>query len=1492
VAIASGVIVGWPSTAGSIPANWTRVTALDDKYPRGVPTSATNPGSTGGSNSHSSHQIPSHNHGGSVSHTHPNQNSGNSVGSITNTATSTGKTFVGHPHSHTITPPAATMSITAGQHSFGANSAEQLHRTVIWIQSNGSPTEFPSGCNAIWNTATAPTNWSIDTNFQNRYARGAAGGAGGGSAGGTATHTHNVAASQAHLQSGSHIHGPPTNDGSGGSATSGAVDNVATSGHIHGGMVNYSLSTSDTDAATGTSTADAGDPPYHKLHYILASASAGEPAGIICLWIGTIASIPAGWILCDGSSGTPDLRDKFVKGALNDGERGSTGGASTHGHGTFTHTHLAGHGGSHSHSATTSVDVSNTVSSTGSTTAMSTSSHTHTIPTLTASTTAFANDTGATVTSDSSIPAYYTVAFIQLNIAQKADSENLAVNVTEAEVVDTVGVIDTENLAVNVTELEDITSAVVEDAEDLAVNVTEDEVVEVLEIPQADADSAGVKVTEAESIVTQDDKADAENAGVKITEVEALVTIDDKADADSAGVKVTEVEDYTASGDDTDSAAVNITEVEELATAQGEAENLAVNITEADALATFDDKTDTDNLRVNVTEAEALEFTAAPQLRRVMAEAYTAAGEKLPFGPMPILALDYTLALDKIGDFRGELAANNEKAQYLEQGYELRFYREGEGLIFRGIIDGLEWRNTKNQEYILEVTGQSIARQLVWKNTLLGMQFANVSVASAAATLLATTGWAVGTVDTITNYGFTARMDGLSRFEGLAELARTAGIHVRENNVTKEIDVTAAGVQRSIVLQNVRQAYPNMAVYPISEAALFEESADLWNYLIPLGQGEGINALDLRMATRPIQLCANPSFETNTTGWSVTNATIARVQGGVAASKHAQSVGRVSRTAGTEYSATYTAALTGATAGRTFAARVYLSVAGTEVGKAVKMRLRGTGGASGAEQTEITQTLVSGWNYLELEYTLVANDRTAVLLVVEQQTAVASETFDLDAIVLAEKTLEQAPYHILTSIGPDNQIYYYLADENSIAAHGQRERVLSIKEVVPLSPVSLEVTRAANTLYDYTLTALQRGKQTAKTYRVLPVGLEHYAAGVALLEVGDRVRVVYHGDGKTVDELMYVMSFTRSFEASGADAWDIIVSTVDRDPDAESRQQVDEYASSYAVKTAQKAYTFVDSFSERRSIDATHDVTLIVDLWNNVQYLHKAELSVSLKAVRTNASGVASGGGSTSGSGGGVTSSGGSSHSHGFSGGTVASGGGSTSGAEGSHRHLMWTVILSGDEWWTGGTLESTSHGHTENTNATYVQNAVTASNSVPHTHPLGPGGGGQSWSVETKLDEAGSFTQNLLFLVPYAPLEDTQTWTYGAASTHTHTTPNHTHSFSGGTNDSESAHTHTVSSHTHTTPAHTHALEFGIFEGSGPSSPGITVTINGVSRTVALGGPFNSDFLEKDITAYLIDSQGQPLTGRNTITFTSSELLDLEAIVKTLQTATSVVPI
>lgn len=42
------------------------------------------------------------------------------------------------------------------------------------------------------------------------------------------------------------------------------------------------------------------------------------PIGGIIMYKGAIAALPSGWAFCNGSNGTPDLRDKFIIGAAAD----------------------------------------------------------------------------------------------------------------------------------------------------------------------------------------------------------------------------------------------------------------------------------------------------------------------------------------------------------------------------------------------------------------------------------------------------------------------------------------------------------------------------------------------------------------------------------------------------------------------------------------------------------------------------------------------------------------------------------------------------------------------------------------------------------------------------------------------------------------------------------------------------------------------------------------------------------------------------------------------------------------------------------------------------------------------------------------------------------------------------------------------------------------------------------------------------------------------
>jgi len=143
--------------------------------------------------------------------------------------------------------------------------------------------------------------------------------------------------------------------------------------------------------------------------------------GMIMMWSGTIATIPSGWLLCDGTNSTPDLRDKFIIGARQDdagvaktnvtGSLTQTGGTKDAIVVSHTHTGTTNNAGTHTH--TTNAQFWNspvtgapdgyfpafrgaaaTINAAG--------DHTHT----------FTTDSSGSSGTNQNLPPYYALAFI------------------------------------------------------------------------------------------------------------------------------------------------------------------------------------------------------------------------------------------------------------------------------------------------------------------------------------------------------------------------------------------------------------------------------------------------------------------------------------------------------------------------------------------------------------------------------------------------------------------------------------------------------------------------------------------------------------------------------------------------------------------------------------------------------------------------------------------------------------------------------------------------------------------------------------------------------------------------------------------------------------------------------------------------------------------------------------------------------------------------
>ena len=119
-----------------------------------------------------------------------------------------------------------------------------------------------------------------------------------------------------------------------------------------------SKSDSNSPSFTGTPTAPTATAGTNTTQlattaFATAAASAAFPVGGIILWSGSVAAIPATWQLCNGTNGTPDLRDKFVVGAGSAYAVNATGGTADSI--VVAHTHTGTTGGqsaNHTHGTT------------------------------------------------------------------------------------------------------------------------------------------------------------------------------------------------------------------------------------------------------------------------------------------------------------------------------------------------------------------------------------------------------------------------------------------------------------------------------------------------------------------------------------------------------------------------------------------------------------------------------------------------------------------------------------------------------------------------------------------------------------------------------------------------------------------------------------------------------------------------------------------------------------------------------------------------------------------------------------------------------------------------------------------------------------------------------------------------------------------------------------------------------------------------------------
>lgn len=401
--ISNGIIFIWSGTNAGIPSGWSRVTSMDDTYPKGT-ADATNPDTTGGATSHT-HTSTAHTHT-AAAHTHTiTLAAGSGGGGGTSQAGAT-NARVGHTHSTFASGAVSSFSAQSTAVTYASMSNDPPFYSVIYITPTTFTASLPASVIGLVDAA-APGGFNVcdgtlsTPNLVGKYLRGSAAGADGGTTGGSTANSHTIN----HSHTTSHAHAAGTSDAPS-LAGAGNAGSSAAGSHTHSVTVNAATPTL-TDNFT-LNPAETVEPAYTKLMAIQAAAETAIPAGIIALWKGTLSTIPGGWKLCDGTGGTVDMRGRHLKVTATVGEVGTTGGSNTHTHAAQNHTHA---GVAHTHTAANATHAgARTYIGGGAADADAATIHTVSTDSI-----SLVADTGSTsADSSSNEPSYRTVAFIKL----------------------------------------------------------------------------------------------------------------------------------------------------------------------------------------------------------------------------------------------------------------------------------------------------------------------------------------------------------------------------------------------------------------------------------------------------------------------------------------------------------------------------------------------------------------------------------------------------------------------------------------------------------------------------------------------------------------------------------------------------------------------------------------------------------------------------------------------------------------------------------------------------------------------------------------------------------------------------------------------------------------------------------------------------------------------------------------------------------------------
>lgn len=326
--------------------DYTRVASLDGFFLVGVDTN--NPGDSVGSATHT-HTAP-HTHPSPGTHTHGWAAVNLTAYRVWATTGVFSTNVLPNPHTHPGTSPASPVTIGTSTPTSAATSIDPPFYEVIWMETLVE-TKIAAGMMVWSDTATIPPGWSAHTPSNTRMLKGAAAGGNAGATGGASSHSHTDPTPHTHPMPHSH-----------GSTPAGSTPAPPTPVDVYGGPVPAVLTTlthshpngtagttTDVSSATASSFASTTvEAPNLQLLIYEGIDGAALFQGMIIATLLSAINVPAGWSICDGTNGTPNLKARIIKNTTSAPNVGVTGGSATHNHSYSSH----GHTGTHGHPGT------------------------------------------------------------------------------------------------------------------------------------------------------------------------------------------------------------------------------------------------------------------------------------------------------------------------------------------------------------------------------------------------------------------------------------------------------------------------------------------------------------------------------------------------------------------------------------------------------------------------------------------------------------------------------------------------------------------------------------------------------------------------------------------------------------------------------------------------------------------------------------------------------------------------------------------------------------------------------------------------------------------------------------------------------------------------------------------------------------------------------------------------------------------------------------